>query len=130
MGRSPLPMNGEEVVLSLDEGTTGATAVAVGMDGEVRGKGYEEITQHYPRPGWVEHDPAEISSAVQVSARRALEAANAKSREVRAIGITNHRETLVLWDRKTLQPIAPPIVWQDGRTPDQDALPGDAGDDP
>src|SRR5437762_1099298 len=101
MGRSPLPTNGEEVVLSLDEGTTGATAVAVGLDGEVRGKGYEEITQHYPRPGWVEHDPAEIWSAVQVSARRALEAANAQSRDVRAIGITNQRETLVLWDRKT-----------------------------
>src|SRR5437667_10180879 len=118
MGRSPLPMNGEEVVLSLDEGTTGATAVAVGLDGEVRGNGYEEITQHYPRPGWVEHDPAEIWSAVQVSARRALEAANAQSRDVRAIGITNQRETLVLWDRKTLQPIAPAIVWQDRRTAD------------
>src|SRR5207253_8028056 len=127
MGRSPLPMNGEEVVLSLDEGTTGATAVAVGMDGEVRGKGYEEITQHYPRPGWVEHDPAEIWSAVQVSARRALEAANAQSREVRAIGITNQRETLVLWDRKTLQPIAPAIVWQDRRTADQCARLREAG---
>src|SRR5207247_2261312 len=55
-----LPMNGEEVVLSLDEGTTGATAIAVGIDGEVRGKGYEEIAQHYPRPGWVEHDATEI----------------------------------------------------------------------
>ncbi len=120
-------MNGEEVVLSLDEGTTGATAVAVGMDGEVRGKGYEEITQHYPRPGWVEHDPAEIWSAVQVSARRALEAANAQSREVRAIGITNQRETLVLWDRKTLQPIAPAIVWQDRRTADQCARLREAG---
>src|SRR2546421_7863316 len=119
MRRSPLPMNGEEVVLSLDEGTTGATAVAVGMDGEVRGKGYEEITQHYPRPGWVEHDPAEIWAAVQVSARRALEAANAQSRDVRAIGITNQRETLVLWDRKTLQPIAPAIVWQARRTSDE-----------
>src|SRR5437773_1956723 len=127
MGRSPLPMNGEEVVLSLDEGTTGATAVAVGLDGEVRGKGYEEITQHYPRPGWVEHDPAEIWSAVQVSARRALEAASAQSREVRAIGITNQRETLVLWDRKTLQPIAPAIVWQDRRTADQCARLREAG---
>src|SRR5438445_2893889 len=127
MRRSPLPMNGEEVVLSLDEGTTGATAVAVGMDGEVRGKGYEEITQHYPRPGWVEHDPAEIWSAVQVSARRALEAANAQSRDVRAIGITNQRETLVLWDRKTLQPIAPAIVWQDRRTADQCARLREAG---
>src|SRR5947209_14960314 len=107
MGRSRLPMNGEEVVLSLDEGTTGATAVAVGMDGEVRGKGYEEITQHYPRPGWVEHDPNEIWSAVQASAKLALEAAGAGARDVRAVGITNQRETLVLWDRDALEPIAP-----------------------
>src|SRR2546423_12718402 len=112
MGRGALPMSGEEVVLSLDEGTTGATAVAVGLDGEVRGKGYEEIAQHYPHPGWVEHDPNEIWSAVQVSARRALEAASAKPRDVKAIGITNQRETLVLWDRRTLAPIAPAIVWQ------------------
>src|SRR5438874_7851882 len=119
MGRSPLPMSGEEVVLSLDEGTTGATAVAVGMDGEVRGKGYKEITQHYPRPGWVEHDPNEIWSAVQAIAKRALDAASADPAEVAAIGITNQRETLVLWDRRTLEPIAPAIVWQDRRTADE-----------
>src|SRR5438552_9605763 len=100
MGRSPLPMNGEEVVLSLDEGTTGATAVAVGLDGDIRGKGYQEITQHYPRPGWVEHDPKEIWSAVQASAKSALDAASADAAEVAAIGITNQRETLVLWDRR------------------------------
>ena len=104
------------VVLSLDEGTTGATAVAVGLDGEVRGKGYHEITQHYPQPGWVEHDAEEIWSAVQESARDALVAAHASASEVRAIGITNQRETLVLWDRRTLKPIAPAIVWQDRRT--------------
>ncbi|HEY3084944.1 MAG TPA: glycerol kinase GlpK [Candidatus Dormibacteraeota bacterium] len=107
-----------EVVLSLDEGTTGATAIAVGLDGELRGKGYTEITQHYPRPGWVEHDPNEIWSAVQLSARRALEAASASARDVAAIGITNQRETLVLWHRKTLEPIARAIVWQDRRTAD------------
>ena len=90
----------------------------MGLEGEVRGKGYEEIAQHYPRPGWVEHDPSEIWSAVQASARRALEAADAKPSDVRAIGITNQRETLVLWDRRTLQPIAPAIVWQDRRTAD------------
>ena len=60
------------VVLSLDEGTTGATAIAVGIDGEVRGKGYCEITQHYPQPGWVEHDAEEIWSAVQRTAKDAL----------------------------------------------------------
>jgi len=104
------------VVLSLDEGTTGATAVAVGIDGHVRGNGYSEITQHYPHPGWVEHDADEIWSAVQASARAALDAAGAKPAQVRAIGITNQRETLVAWDRKTLKPLTRAIVWQDRRT--------------
>jgi len=104
------------VVLSLDEGTTGATSVAVGMDGIVRGKGYAEITQHFPQPGWVEHDAEEIWAAVQQSARQALVAAGAKPRDVVAIGITNQRETLVVWDRRTLKPLARAIVWQDRRT--------------
>ncbi|HUE66575.1 MAG TPA: FGGY family carbohydrate kinase, partial [Candidatus Acidoferrum sp.] len=91
----------------------------VGIDAraaEVRGKGYHEITQHFPRPGWVEHDANEIWEAVQSSAKQALQAAGAHDADVRAIGITNQRETLVLWDRKTLEPIAPAIVWQDRRT--------------
>ncbi len=104
------------VVLSLDEGTTGATAVAVGLDGEVRGKGYHEITQHYPQPGWVEHDAEEIWAAVQRTAGQALESAGAKPSDVRAIGITNQRETLVVWDRRTLKPLTRAIVWQDRRT--------------
>jgi glycerol kinase len=100
------------------------------MDGEVCGKGYEEITQHYPRPGWVEHDPNEIWSAVQVSALRALDAAGATPSDVRAIGITNQRETLVLWNRQTLEPIAPAIVWQDRRTADDCARLRAAGHEP
>ena len=104
------------VVLSLDEGTTGATAVAVGMDGQVRGKGYVEIEQHYPQPGWVEHDPEDIWSAVQQTALGALEAAGARPDDVQAIGITNQRETLVVWDRETLKPLTNAIVWQDRRT--------------
>ncbi|HET7339173.1 MAG TPA: glycerol kinase GlpK [Candidatus Dormibacteraeota bacterium] len=107
------------VVLALDEGTTGATSVVVGLDGEVLGKGYHEITQHYPRPGWVEHDAGEIWSAVQASSKQALQAGGAQRSDVRAIGITNQRETLVLWDRNTLEPIAPAIVWQDRRTADE-----------
>ncbi len=109
-------MADRRVVLSLDEGTTGATSVAVGMDGIVRGKGYAEITQHFPQPGWVEHDAEEIWAAVQQSARLALEAAGAEPRDVIAIGITNQRETLVVWDRRTLRPLARAIVWQDRRT--------------
>ena len=103
-------------MLSLDEGTTGATVVVVGMDGAVRAKGYREITQHYPQPGWVEHDALEIWSAVQAAARDSLHQAGAKPGDVRAVGITNQRETLVAWDRKTLEPLAPAIVWQDRRT--------------
>src|SRR5439155_929074 len=114
-----LSMHEEEVVLSPDEGTTGATAIAVGIDGEVRGKGYEEIAQHYPRPGWVEHDATDIWSAVQTSVRQALDAAGAKPSDVRAVGITNQRETLVLWDKETMQPISRAIVWQDRRTADE-----------
>jgi glycerol kinase len=90
--------------------------VAVGVDGLVRGKGYAEITQHFPQPGWVEHDAEEIWTAVQESARQALQAANAGPRDVAAIGITNQRETLVVWDRRTLKPLSRAIVWQDRRT--------------
>ena len=115
------------VVLSLDEGTTGATAIAVGLDGEVRGKGYREITQHYPQPAWVEHDASEIWSAVQDTASSALRSAGCEPRDVRAIGITNQRETLVLWDRKTLEPLGPAIVWQDRRTADHCARLREAG---
>jgi glycerol kinase len=104
------------VVLSLDEGTTGATVAVVGLDGTVRAKGYREITQHYPQPGWVEHDALEIWSAVQSAAQDSLQAAGAKPGDVRAVGITNQRETLVAWDRRTLEPLAPAIVWQDRRT--------------
>jgi glycerol kinase len=104
------------VVLSLDEGTTGATAIAVGVDGEVRGKGYREIAQHYPKPGWVEHDAEEIWSAIQRTAKDALAGASAGASDVRAIGITNQRETLVVWDRRTLKPLTRAIVWQDRRT--------------
>jgi len=89
------------------------------MDGQVRGKGYAEITQHYPQPGWVEHDAEEIWSAVQGSARGALETADARPGDVRAIGITNQRETLVAWDRNTLKPLTHAIVWQDRRTADE-----------
>ncbi len=104
------------LVLALDQGTTGSTAVAVGADGSVRGKGYREITQHFPQPGWVEHDPEEIWGSVQEAAGAALEAAGAQTTDVAAVGITNQRETLVLWDPKTLKPLHPAIVWQDRRT--------------
>jgi glycerol kinase len=108
----------EGVVLALDQGTSGSTVVAVGSDGEVKGKGYREITQHYPRPGWVEHDPEEIWQSVLDASSDALHSAGAAASDIRAVGITNQRETLVLWDRKSLRPVHNAIVWQDRRTAD------------
>ena len=76
----------------------------------------EEIPQHYPRHGWVEHDPEDLWRTTLSSARAALARAGVEAREVAAIGIANQRETVVLWDRATGQPVAPAIVWQDRRT--------------
>ena len=93
--------------------------MVIGLDGEVKGKGYREISQHFPQPGWVEHDADEIWSVVQDTAALALKAAGAKPRDVRAVGITNQRETLVMWDRKSLKPLGHAIVWQDRRTTEE-----------
>src|SRR3982074_3584045 len=103
-------------VLAIDQGTTGTTAMVIGADGKVAGRGYREITQHFPQPGWVEHDAEEIWSAVQATASQALDAAGARPGDVQATGITNQREPLVLWDRRTLKSLSRAIVWQDRRT--------------
>ena len=100
-------------ILALDQGTTGSTALLVHQDGTVLARGYREFTQHFPRPGWVEHDPEEI---VRVSLEAMGEALAAARERPAGIGITNQRETVVLWDRRTLEPVAPAIVWQDRRT--------------
>jgi glycerol kinase len=100
-------------ILALDQGTTGSTALVVHQDGTVLGRAYRELTQHYPRPGWVEHDPEEILRVSLDAMREAV--SRARERPV-ALGITNQRETVVLWDRRTLAPMAPAIVWQDRRT--------------
>jgi glycerol kinase len=100
-------------ILALDQGTTGSTALLVHQDGSILGRGYREFTQHYPRPGWVEHDPEEI---LRVSLEAMREALAGRSERPAGLGITNQRETVVLWDRRTLAPIGPAIVWQDRRT--------------
>jgi glycerol kinase len=100
-------------ILALDQGTTGSTALVIDQEGSVLGRGYREFPQHFPRPGWVEHDPGEIFRSAIDAIREAL--AVSGERPV-ALGITNQRETVVLWDRKTLVPAAPAIVWQDRRT--------------
>jgi glycerol kinase len=103
-------------VLALDQGTTGSTALVVHQDGSVLGRGYREFTQYFPQPGWVEHDPDEI---FRVSIEAMQEAVAASRERPSVLGITNQRETVVLWDRRTLAPVAPAIVWQDRRTTDR-----------
>ena len=105
-----------ELVLALDQGTTSSRAIVFDSGGHVRGVAQKEFRQSYPRPGWVEHDPNEIWSSQSGVVSEALAAADAGADDIHALGITNQRETTVLWDRATLQPIAPAIVWQDRRT--------------
>jgi len=100
-------------VLAIDEGTTGVTSLVVSSEGRIVGRGYREITQHFPRPGWVEHDAAEIFDRTLESARHAIGEAGVVPD---AIGITNQRETIVVWDRDTGEPLTRAIVWQDRRT--------------
>jgi glycerol kinase len=100
-------------VLAIDAGTTGVTALVVTEDGRIAARGYQEFPQHFPAPGWVEHEPEEIWQATLAACRAALAAArDAPS----AIGITNQRETAVLWDKRTLAAPRRAIVWQDRRT--------------
>jgi len=103
-------------ILALDQGTTGSTALVIGQDGSVLGRGYREFTQHFPQPGWVEHDPEEI---FRVSVEAMRDAITASGERPVGLGITNQRETVVLWDRRTLAPVARAIVWQDRRTTDR-----------
>ena len=100
-------------VLTLDQGTTSSRALVVAADGRVVGRGQRELTQHFPQPGWVEHDPEEIWTTTLESAREALAQAGVVPD---AIGITNQRETIVLWDRETGRPLDRALVWQDRRT--------------
>jgi len=103
-------------VLALDQGTTGSTALVVDADGVVRARGYAEVPQHYPQPGWVEHDPEELWTSVERAATQALKGAGVSGDDVAAIGITNQRETTIVWDRATSAPIYRAIVWQCRRT--------------
>ena len=107
---------GEGYVLAIDQGTTGTTVLVFDREVNIRGRAYSEITQHYPRPGWVEHDPSEIWDVTLRVVAAALADAGVEARELRAIGITNQRETTVLWDRATGEPVANAVVWQDRRT--------------
>ncbi|MFH1429851.1 MAG: glycerol kinase GlpK [Candidatus Margulisiibacteriota bacterium] len=102
-------------ILAIDQGTTGTTAVLYNQLGEIAGKAYKEFTQYYPQPGWVEHDPLEIWQTVVETVE---ELTRNNPGKIRAVGITNQRETTVIWDRKTGEPIHNAIVWQCRRTAD------------
>jgi glycerol kinase len=104
-------------VIAIDQGTTGSTVLVLDEKLQVRGRGYQEFRQIYPRPGWVEHDPEDIWSSVTTALAAAMQGIDAAS--VAAIGITNQRETAVIWDRKTGKAAHNAIVWQDRRTADR-----------
>jgi glycerol kinase len=103
-------------VLAIDQGTTGSTALVLNQQMEVLGRANFEFPQIYPQPGWVEHQPKEIISSVEKAIAKALDLAGIQGHELAAIGITNQRETVVLWDRETHEPVYNAIVWQCRRT--------------
>ena len=104
------------MILGIDSGTTGTTCLVFDERGRVVGRGYREFEQHFPRPGWVEHDPEDIWQSVQATVAAALEDAGAADASPEAIGITNQRETALAWDRDSGEPLARALVWQDRRT--------------
>jgi glycerol kinase len=105
-------------VLSIDQGTTSSRAVVYDAAGRSVGSAAQELTQHYPRPGWVEHDPEEIWRSVATVVPQALAAAGIAGDDLAALGLTNQRETVVLWERSGVRPVGRAIVWQDRRTAD------------
>ena len=118
------------MILAIDQGTTGTTCLVFDADAHLAGRAYREFRQHFPRPGWVEHDAAEIWDVTRAVAAEALEDAGVGGGELRAIGITNQRETVCVWDPRTGEPLHHALVWQDRRTAARcDAL-RDAGREP
>ncbi|MEZ5754215.1 MAG: FGGY family carbohydrate kinase [Paracoccaceae bacterium] len=105
-------------ILAIDQGTTSSRAIIFDASLKVRAVAQEEFPQHYPSSGWVEHDPSDLWSTVAGTARAAIEKAGIGADSIKAIGITNQRETTLIWDRATGEPIHRAIVWQDRRTAD------------
>jgi glycerol kinase len=104
------------VILAIDQGTTGSTCLVFDRTGRVAGRAYSEFEQHFPRPGWVEHDATEIWEVTRRVAAEAIAAAGIEGRQLDGIGLTNQRETVVAWDAATGEPIHRALVWQDRRT--------------
>ena len=104
------------MLLAIDQGTTGTTCLVFDLEGELLGRAYREFTQHFPKPGWVEHDAAEIWEVTHAVAGEALGDAGVEPGGLEAVGITNQRETVVCWDPSTGEPLHRALVWQDRRT--------------
>lgn len=111
-------MNDAGHVLAIDQGTTSSRAIVFDQTLKLCGVAQQEFQQHYPQTGWVEHDPEEIWQTTLLSCRRAIQQANLQPQTIKAIGITNQRETTLVWDRTSGQVLYPAIVWQDRRTAD------------
>jgi glycerol kinase len=114
-------------LLAIDQGTTGSTALVMGIDGRTLGRESVELPQHFPAPAWVEHDPGEIGESVSRAVSGALRQAGVSGADIAALGITNQRETTLIWDRASGRPIARAIVWQDRRTTEECQRLRDAG---
>jgi len=106
----------KKYILALDQGTTSSRAIVFDHNAQILSQKQQEFTQHYPQPGWVEHDPNEIWLTQLTTAKLALSAMGAHAEDIAAIGITNQRETTIVWDRETGLPVYNAIVWQDRRT--------------
>ncbi|MDO8643723.1 MAG: glycerol kinase GlpK [bacterium] len=106
----------QDCILAIDQGTTGSTALVIDAQMNLLGRANVEFSQHYPQAGWVEHDPDEIWESVLKAIAQALKVSGIEGGRIAAIGITNQRETTLIWDRANGQPLAPAIVWQDRRT--------------
>lgn len=108
----------KKYILAFDAGTTGCRSIVFDKKGEMVSMAYQEFKQIYPNPGWVEHNPVEIWNAQYSTAQKAIFDAGIKPEEVAGIGITNQRETAVIWEKSTGKPIMNALVWQDCRTAD------------
>jgi glycerol kinase len=118
------------VILAIDQGTSGTTCLLFDEALELVGRAQHELTQHFPRPGWVEHDLDEVWKVTRAVAGEALEDAGVRTGELRAVGITNQRETVCVWDRASGEPLHRAIVWQDRRTAARCAALREAGHEP
>jgi glycerol kinase len=119
-----------KAIMALDQGTTSSRTLVLGRGGEVLAQAQQEFPQHYPRPGWVEHDPLQIWESQRATMAEALRRSGLRPADIHAIGIANQRETTVLWDRKTGAPVGPAIVWQCRRTAPRCEAIRQRGDEP